>query len=55
MINKTRLFVESQVDAVSDDPYSLAIVAYALQISGSSKTQQVLNLLEDFSNDQGDL
>jgi len=55
MINKTRLFVESQVDAVSDDPYSLAILAYALQISGSSKTQQVLNLLEDFSNDQGDL
>ena len=39
-------YLEKHLDSVSEDPYSLAVATYALQLAGSSKAKHALQLLE---------
>lgn len=43
---KAKMYIENHLNEISDDPYSLAICAYALQLANSPKKAEALKLLE---------
>ena len=44
-ILNARVYLESQLNETLNDPYALALMAYALQLSESSRTDQALDTL----------
>ena len=44
-ILNARVYLESQLNETLNDPYALALMAYALQLSESSRTDQALDAL----------
>ncbi|KAI1728660.1 a-macroglobulin complement component domain-containing protein [Ditylenchus destructor] len=43
---KAKIYLESHISEIKDDPYSLAVCAYALQLANSPKHTEVIKLLE---------
>ena len=44
-ITRARTYLEARLNETLDDPYALALMTYALQISGSSLTDEALAAL----------
>lgn len=48
-------YLESQIEAVSSDPYALAILSYALVQASSKRANEVLERLETLAIVEGSL
>ncbi|KAI6223646.1 hypothetical protein M3Y99_01446300 [Aphelenchoides fujianensis] len=44
---KAQTFLESSLEQIKDDPYALAVTAYALHLADSDKKAEALKMLED--------
>lgn len=52
-LQSTIQYLENQYTEISKNPYSLSIVSYALELSGSSKVDQLLAALEAMQQSDG--
>ena len=52
-IVRARNYLESQLNHTLDDPYALALMSYALQVSGSSMASEALAALNVHATVEG--
>jgi len=50
---RARSYLEAQLNQTLNDPYALALVTYALQVSGSSMVDQFLSALNSHATLEG--
>jgi hypothetical protein len=53
VINKATDYIGRNMDGRLDDPYAIALAAYALQLAGHPLKETAFNLLESKANSKG--